>query len=415
MRRQAKACATICVVLAAVGGGGWAAWRARATGGGAALPSAPARAGDFLVLVRCRGELKATRSRQINAPTNVPELRIVWQAPAGSMVKAGDPVVRFDPSSAQRQEKEQVAALNQAQAALDQAVAQSKVTAEQDNIDLSGTHYDVERARIDMRISEIKSKLEAETSEVNLGLAERKKSVQAAKVDLDKTSDEAKIASLTRQRDKAKEELDLTRERLKQLEVRTPIGGLVQYLQNFSQGWLNRKPFKVGDLVWPGAAIAEIPDLDSLEMEGKIEEIDRGRVALDMEVRAKVDALPEVAFPGRLTELSPMTVMSNDWPPVRVFSGSARIEHPDPRLRPGMNGQLDIATQRIANAISIPAKALFTRAGRPIVYIPAGRGYRAVEVEVLARNPDEVAIKGLAAGTQVTLVEPPLAGRKGPS
>ncbi len=31
--------------------------------------------------------------------------------------------------------------------------------------------------------------------------------------------------------------------------------------------------------------------------------------------------------------------------------------------------------------------------------------YRAGEVELLARNPDEVAVKGIAAGTMVTLVE----------
>jgi hypothetical protein len=30
---------------------------------------------------------------------------------------------------------------------------------------------------------------------------------------------------------------------------------------------------------------------------------------------------------------------------------------------------------------------------------------RPVNVEVLARNPDEVAIKGIAAGTQVALVD----------
>jgi hypothetical protein len=39
------------------------------------------------------------------------------------------------------------------------------------------------------------------------------------------------------------------------------------------------------------------------------------------------------------------------------------------------------------------------------VYVPGKDGYRAVEVELLARNPDEVAVKGIPAGTLVTLVE----------
>jgi len=70
-----------------------------------------------------------------------------------------------------------------------------------------------------------------------------------------------------------------------------------------------------------------------------------------------------------------------------------------------MNGNMDVIVSRIPNAISIPAKAVFTRNGKPIVYVPDKAGYRAVEVELLARNPDEVAVKGIQAGTMVTLVE----------
>jgi len=70
-----------------------------------------------------------------------------------------------------------------------------------------------------------------------------------------------------------------------------------------------------------------------------------------------------------------------------------------------MNGNMDVIVSRIPNAISIPAKAIFTRQGKPIVYIAGKDGYRAVEVELLARNPDEVAVKGIPAGAMVTLVE----------
>ena len=39
----------------------------------------------------------------------------------------------------------------------------------------------------------------------------------------------------------------------------------------------------------------------------------------------------------------------------------------------------------------------------------------AQEVEVLARNPDEVAVKGIAAGAKVSLAEPLLDKQKGTS
>jgi hypothetical protein len=55
------------------------------------LPSAPARKGEFLVIVRCRGDITAQRSMLLHAPLNVPDLRIIWLAPSGGSVHTGDP------------------------------------------------------------------------------------------------------------------------------------------------------------------------------------------------------------------------------------------------------------------------------------------------------------------------------------
>ena len=103
--------------------------------------------------------------------------------------------------------------------------------------------------------------------------------------------------------------------------------------------------------------------------------------------------------------ISPLTEQSFDWPPTSSFRAYGHIRQPDPRLRPAMNGSMDVIVNRIPNAISIPAKAIFTRQGKPIVYVAEKGAYRAVEVELLARNPDEVAVKGIPAGAMVTLVE----------
>ena len=71
-----------------------------------------------------------------------------------------------------------------------------------------------------------------------------------------------------------------------------------------------------------------------------------------------------------------------------------------------MNSQVDIIVERIPNAISVPASAVFTRQGRPAVYVAEKNAWLPHEVEILARNPDEVAIKGISEGTKVSLVEP---------
>ncbi|MCU1261661.1 MAG: hypothetical protein JWO80_4546, partial [Bryobacterales bacterium] len=62
--------AIVCVLTAAVAGG-YTLFRMRRVQAATELPSAVARRGEFLVLVRSRGELTARVSVQITAPRNV--------------------------------------------------------------------------------------------------------------------------------------------------------------------------------------------------------------------------------------------------------------------------------------------------------------------------------------------------------
>jgi len=401
--------AVVTVVLAV---GVWGVLRLRKAEAAPDLPTAKARKGEFLVLVKCRGELKARRSLQVNAPMNVPDLRIIWLATANTEVKQGDVVAKFDPSSANQQLKEKEAALRQAEETLNQAVAEARITADSDSRDLASARYDVERARLEVSRMAILSAIQGEEAKINLGLAEKKLKVQQATVALHESAAKAKSASLTRLRDQADYEVKLTRERLKLMEVRSPQTGLIVYMLNYAQGWTNAKPFKVGDGVWPGATLAEIPDLTTLEMEGKVDEIDRGRLAQGQEARIRLDALPETNIPARLRGLSVMTQMSFDWPITFSFRAYAPVTLKDARLRPDMNGTLDVVVSRIPNAISVPARAVFTRAGRPIVYVARDGGYHSRPVEVVARNTDEVAVSGLGPGDTVTLQEPGSTGKE---
>lgn len=411
-KHRAKGWISLGVVFLVAGLASVETYRLRKVDASTTLPMAPARKGEFAVIVRCRGELKARHSVQLTAPVNVPDLRIVWAAPPASAVKAGDAVIRFDPSSAKQQLQEKEAALRQAQATLDQELAQARITGEQDKLDLSTSSYQVEKARLEASKQEIVSALQGEENKIDLSLAEEDLKVKGAASHLHSASDAAKIASLTRLRDQAQADVDLTKKRLTQMELKAPLSGIIVYMQNESRGWMNAKPFQVGDQVWSGAAVAEIPDLNTLEMEGKIEEIDRGRIAVGDASRVRIDALPELALTAKLSSLSPLTEQTFEWPPTSSFRGFSAIQKPDPRLRPGMNGSTDIEINKIPSAISVPAKALFTRNGKPVVFLSEKAGFRAVEVQVLARNPDEIAIKGINPGSLVALVDPEKRDRK---
>lgn len=398
----------VLMVLLGLGAAGLGAafwFRGASVTADSSLPTAEAREGEFLVIVPCRGELVAGHSVQVTAPLNVPNLQIVWMATPGSAVGQGDVILRFDASGAERQLKEKEAALSQSVAQLAEAEAQARITLEQNLLELATLRTAAERARLETTKAETLSVLQAEEKKIEYGLALDKVKVQEAATELVRAQSNSRIASLKSVAAKHQAEADLTRRRIAQMEVRAPSPGVVTYQMNYSQGWMNAKPFKVGDNVWPGSAVAEIPDLGSLRIKATVEEIERGRIRAGQDVRIHLDPFPEKPFPGKLESISALTEQNFEWPPSRNFRAFGSFAGIDPRLRPAMNGRLDIVVDRIPNAVSVPARAVFARDGRPVVLVAGPRGLKPVFVEVLARNPDEVAIRGIAAGTRVALVE----------
>lgn len=376
-------------------------------GSSGSIATAAAQRGEFLVLVRARGSLQAQRSVPIIAP-HIHNLTIVWLAPPGSHLRPGDPVVRFDSSPAEQDLGEKLSTLQQAQATLAQARAQAQILAQQDQLDRATDENNVQVAKLNVVKQSILGAIAGQEAQIDLQTAQEALRVENAKINLDEKSSQAKIASAQREVAKAQFDVNLDRDYLAHMVLRTPIAGVVTYMMNRSQGWMNAKPFKVGDAVWPRATIAEVPDLDTLEMEGNLEEVDRGRVHAGQSVRVHVDALPEATFRGRLAAISPLAEadMDGGFPPKEAFKAYGQMSRVDPRLRPGMNGTLDIVVQRLPDAISIPSQALFTRQGRPVVFVQQGGQFRPVSVRVLARNPDAVAVSGVAEGARVALADP---------
>jgi HlyD family secretion protein len=404
-RRWVRSLAGGIGVMALVGAAWAGANRFRQAQAGVELPVAAARKGEFVAIIRCRGDVKAARSVPLYAPV-VPNLTIAWMAPEGDEVQEGKPVIRFDSSSAQQQLIQKEAALKQAQATMDQAIGQAKTTAEHDQSDLEDAKYTVEKARLATAGNEFVGRIQGEQAKIDFDLAEQKLRIQEANIALHAATDKSKIASLTRQLVQAQADVDLTKSRIAQMEIPAPLTGFVVFVANYNQGPVNGKSFKVGDNVFSGMNLAEMPDMTSLVMDAKAEEIDRGRMAVGDDVRVHIDALPELSIEAKITSISPLTELGVEWPPTRSFRAYASLQKPDSRLRPGMNGGMDIIIKRIPAAISIPAKAVFTRAGKPVVYLANHGRYTATEIQLLARNPDEVAVSGISGGALVALADP---------
>ena len=231
-------------------------------------------------------------------------------AGSGEVVEKGAPVIRFDSSTVAQQLVQKQAQLAQAQASLDQEVAQVRIDSDRDQSELNDARYNVEKSRLGTAANEFVGRLQAEEARIDLGVAEQKLKVQEANIALHAATSASRMASLTRQRDQAKADVDLTKARMAQMEIRAPLSGVVVFVSNNNQGPLNAKPFKVGDNVYSGMNLAEIPDMSSLAMDAKVEEIDRGRIGVGKDVQVRVDALPELQIPAKITQISPLAELS---------------------------------------------------------------------------------------------------------
>jgi multidrug efflux pump subunit AcrA (membrane-fusion protein) len=78
-----------------------------------------------------------------------------------------------------------------------------------------------------------------------------------------------------------------------------------------------------------------------------------------------------------------------------------------------MSANARIAVDRRANAILLPAQALFEKGGRSVVYVQGTWGFAETPVEIAQRTPKQVAVaRGVKAGQKVALRDPTVEEQK---
>ena len=141
----------------------------------------------------------------------------------------------------------------------------------------------------------------------------------------------------------------------------------------------------------------------------KLEEVDRGKLKLGQDVRIRVDAIPDKEFIATLDWISPIAalVFRGGSTAEKTFPARATIAHLDPRLRPGMSASTEIVIERAPNSLLIPARASFSKDGKPAVFQQVGKAFVIRQIELGRQNDDDAIVTaGLKEGDVVTLENP---------
>jgi RND family efflux transporter MFP subunit len=371
------------------------------------VPTLFVRRGDFIDSVQFRGEVKALKSVTIVSPAEAGDFQILKIVADGTAVKRGDVVVEFDKTRTEQDLAQYKSALKTAQAEIDQASAQARLTEEEDLTAVMKARYDVEGAKLDSSKQEVVSKLEGAEAKLKLADAEQKVRELEEKLKSDRTQSQATIQSKELAKAKAAYDVQRAERALTKMTLLAPLAGMISLVSVWHpQG---ESPFKPGDRAWPGAPIAELPDVSTLQISARVEETERGRLAGQQKVAVHMDAIADREFSGKIAQISTIATsdFSGGWPFPRNFDLGIALDQTDARLKPGMSAQLTVIVNKIPNALTIPVQASFQKSGETVAYVWEGSRFQERVIEVGRRSGDRIlVVKGLSEDDRVALTDP---------
>ncbi len=405
------------LALGALGTFGWIRYGVQAA---PTLPTADVTRGNYADVVEIRGEVRPVRTTLVMAPANAGELLILKIARNGTAVKAGDVVAEFDAVTMRRTIQEKQSELRSALAEVEQARAQTKITLEERSSGVRRAQFEVEKAKLGLGDVTIVGAIATERSKLLLNDAEQRlRESQTAEASA-KTTVQSDFIARDRRIEKIKADLERAQKAVAALQATAPRDGTVNILPNYRSAspMGAAAEYRPGDKTYAGAPVLELPDLSSVFLVARLDEPDRGQLRLGQTAVIRADAVADRDYPATVSEISLLARadFSGGWPPAKQFDLKITFTSPDERLKPGMSAIARIGVGQIADVLLVPAKAVFTDAGRTVVYRFGRRAFEAVPVEIIRRGREQAAIKGaLAPGDRVALTSPVQEGKGGKS
>lgn len=373
-------------------------------GPAAVVPTLVVKKGPLERSVRAEGVLKAVEATPVRVPGNDVSLKIGWMIEDGSPVKAGDVVIRLDPTRT-------VKLLSEGRAAQATAGHRGEKDRAESGAIVANLGRDAEQARrerttaetFQSRDPELFSRHEIIEADIDVGLATRKErhavSSRDERVGLARTSRDL----LALDGRKAQLMIDKAEREMAALELKAPHDGIVVLKRN----WRGDLP-QVGQIVWSSQTLAEIPDLTSLEAEVWVLEADAGGLAPGRPATISLEAHAGSPLPATVKSVDALARPRLRNVPIQYFGAVLSLSSTDPaRMKPGerIAATLDLGGEK--SALVVPRHAVFERGGKAVVFRRWRGAFSPVPVTLGAAALGRVAVaSGLAEGDVIALIDP---------
>lgn len=269
-----------------------------------------------------------------------------------------------------------------------------------------------ELARAKSRLGQLQAQSEVKRAEVDLPLRDLRESedlLAQAKAQLTRVKTRQNVLEAEAEVKRAEAALTVAKSRvnlsdrtyntrLKQLGVTANDDGTVTVTAPIA-GVVAHRDIALGQSVdAAGVVLMTIQDNTQVGATANIYEKDLEKVQLGQRVNVKVTSFPDRTFTGRITYIS-STVNSD----TRVIPVRAKIDNIGGELKPGMFAELEVATAKTNEAVTvIPASAVVEVNQHPVVYVQNGQNFQPVDVVLGEAFGDKIAVKsGLFEGDKI--------------
>ena len=262
------------------------------------------------------------------------EMKIIGLLNHGSIVTKGDSVAQLDPADINKYILDRESTLETQLAALEKLYIEqenrrqeneSRIKNELASFDLKKIEQEATRFESD-RAQQIK-KLEFEQATINL---EKEKRV----LELSEKINEKNLRIQEIRVQQIKNDIEEAKSLIPLLTLYTPVSGVFQIESQRRGG--NRNIFKIGDNIYAGNNLANVPELEFMKVYTQVNETDFLKISLDQKVAVRLDAMPKVVFDGKVTDIGKLCQVKERNSRQKVFDLEVEILKPDDRLKPGM-------------------------------------------------------------------------------
>jgi len=366
---------------------------------------------SFVRRVTAEGNLRAVKATRLSAPRGsgrMGPMKIAWLAADGTLVKAGEVVVRFDSTEYDKQLRDGQADLDSASAKLRKETVKSGAAVAGRDSDAVLARDELDRTRkFQSKDQMIFSRNQIIESEVDEQLAGAKQTHAENAKQIERHLSVSNAAVIAVERKKAELAISHAEAALKSMAIVAPSDGIFVLQRN----WRGDVP-KLGEQMWPGQPVAEIPLLESMEAEVFVLEIDGSGLAEKQKVELVIEARPDVTYQGKIKLVDKLAKPRIGGVPIQYFAVVVALDKTDPAaMKPGQRVRARLLLDDPAAAteqVVVPRQAVLNKDGKNFVYRRTDSGeFEQVAVELGAATSGRVVVKtGLSAGDSIALRDP---------